>query len=51
VDVLSPETIQDVSGLQNLDSDEPLDVLRATLGEDDPGAVVIPFPRYLRRVP
>ena len=44
-DVVSPETIQDVSGLQNLDStSDPLDVLRATLGDDDHGAHVIPFP-------
>jgi hypothetical protein len=47
-DVVSPKTIQDVSGLQNLDStSDPLDVLRATLGDDDQGAEVIEFP--LRR--
>ena len=40
---MSPVTIQDVSGLHNLDSDDPLDVLRATLSDDDQGAEVIQF--------
>jgi len=41
VDVLSPETIQDTSGPQIPETDDPLDVLRAALGGDDQGAKVI----------